>query len=229
MPVAMEKALEREADKKGLTGKSRAAFIYGTMRKTGWKPRQEVDRSTKNMSTRLRNLIQLNAKLKEYQFRHWDPDMNGWVEDEPTSSNGTGNGMGRIAGKGLVLGGAGAGAYYAGKGLGRAFPNQVGALKKEAGALASDVKGAASAGLKKVPGAQAAGSLVAQAGRKASAGLEAGKITYGGTTGNVLKKVLAAVKSGGRYAKHTFSEKEKGQVLALGAIAKQSLAKLRHG
>ena len=30
--------LEKEANKKGYVGKRRNAFIYGTMRKTGWKP-----------------------------------------------------------------------------------------------------------------------------------------------------------------------------------------------
>ena len=38
MPVAMERALKKEAAKKGLKGKRKAAFIYGTMRKTGWVP-----------------------------------------------------------------------------------------------------------------------------------------------------------------------------------------------
>lgn len=39
MPKAMEKKLKGEAAKKGLKGKRRAAYIYGTMRKTGWKPK----------------------------------------------------------------------------------------------------------------------------------------------------------------------------------------------
>lgn len=38
MPKKMEQALKREAAKKGLTGKRKAAYVYGTMRKTGWKP-----------------------------------------------------------------------------------------------------------------------------------------------------------------------------------------------
>ena len=38
MPKAMEKALKKEAEKKHLTGKRAAAYIYGTMRKTGWVP-----------------------------------------------------------------------------------------------------------------------------------------------------------------------------------------------
>ena len=42
MPKAMEQALEREASKKGLSGDRRDAFVYGTMRKTGWKPEREL-------------------------------------------------------------------------------------------------------------------------------------------------------------------------------------------
>lgn len=34
----MERALKKEAKKKGLKGKRANAFIYGTIRKTGWKP-----------------------------------------------------------------------------------------------------------------------------------------------------------------------------------------------
>lgn len=38
MPKAMEKKLKAEAKKKGLTGDRAAAYVYGTMRKTGWTP-----------------------------------------------------------------------------------------------------------------------------------------------------------------------------------------------
>jgi len=42
MPKEMEEKLKKEADKKGLKGKRRNAFIYGTMRrKAGWKPKGE--------------------------------------------------------------------------------------------------------------------------------------------------------------------------------------------
>lgn len=39
MPAKMEKALKKEAKKKGLKGKKAGAYVYGTMRKTGWKPK----------------------------------------------------------------------------------------------------------------------------------------------------------------------------------------------
>ena len=38
MPKAMETALKKEATKKHLKGKRAAAYVYGTMRKTGWTP-----------------------------------------------------------------------------------------------------------------------------------------------------------------------------------------------
>lgn len=41
MPKELHDRLEKEANKKGLKGKRRAAYIYGTMRETGWKPERE--------------------------------------------------------------------------------------------------------------------------------------------------------------------------------------------
>lgn len=41
MPKKMEKALQKKAKKKGLKGKRKNAYIYGTMRKAGWKPKRE--------------------------------------------------------------------------------------------------------------------------------------------------------------------------------------------
>lgn len=41
MPKKMEKELKKEVKKKGLTGKNKDAYIYGTLRKTGWKPKKE--------------------------------------------------------------------------------------------------------------------------------------------------------------------------------------------
>ncbi len=41
MPIKIERALKRTAKKKGLKGKGAAAYIYGTLRKTGWKPKRK--------------------------------------------------------------------------------------------------------------------------------------------------------------------------------------------
>ena len=47
MPVEMERKLKREAAKKGFKGKKADAYIYGTLRKTGWRPAREERRSGK--------------------------------------------------------------------------------------------------------------------------------------------------------------------------------------
>jgi hypothetical protein len=41
MPKKLEQKLKREAAKKGLTGKRANAYTYGTLRKTGWKPKNK--------------------------------------------------------------------------------------------------------------------------------------------------------------------------------------------
>ena len=41
MPAAMERALRREAAKKGLTGARKNKYIYGAMLAQGWKPKRE--------------------------------------------------------------------------------------------------------------------------------------------------------------------------------------------
>lgn len=41
MPKALHRKLAKKATKKGLKGKRKKAYVYGTMRKTGWKPSKE--------------------------------------------------------------------------------------------------------------------------------------------------------------------------------------------
>lgn len=41
MSKALELQLTKQARKRGLKGKSKNAYIFGTMRKTGWKPKRE--------------------------------------------------------------------------------------------------------------------------------------------------------------------------------------------
>jgi len=43
MPKKLERRLKRQAKKKGLKGKRKGAYIYGTLRKTGWKPKKEKE------------------------------------------------------------------------------------------------------------------------------------------------------------------------------------------
>lgn len=41
MPKELEKALKTMAKKKGYTGERADAYVYGALRKTGWKPKRE--------------------------------------------------------------------------------------------------------------------------------------------------------------------------------------------
>jgi hypothetical protein len=41
MPKKLERALKKEAEEKGLKGDKADAYVYGTLRKTGWKPKRE--------------------------------------------------------------------------------------------------------------------------------------------------------------------------------------------
>ena len=45
MPKKMERELKAQAKKKGLTGERADAYVYGTMRKTGWKPGDKKKRN----------------------------------------------------------------------------------------------------------------------------------------------------------------------------------------
>lgn len=40
MPKAMEKALKKEAKKKGFTGERADRYVYGAMENRGWRPNQ---------------------------------------------------------------------------------------------------------------------------------------------------------------------------------------------
>ena len=41
MPKKLEEKLKRQAKKRGLKGKRADAYVFGTMRKTGWKPERK--------------------------------------------------------------------------------------------------------------------------------------------------------------------------------------------
>ena len=52
MPKAMEMALKKSAKKKGMSKKRAGAYIYGTMRKAGWKSSREKGSSEEIKSMR---------------------------------------------------------------------------------------------------------------------------------------------------------------------------------
>ena len=42
MPKKLERKLKKQARSRGLRGERLDAYVYGTMRKAGWKPRRET-------------------------------------------------------------------------------------------------------------------------------------------------------------------------------------------
>lgn len=44
MPIAMERQLRRTARKRGYGKKRTDAYVYGTLRRTGWKPKRRSKR-----------------------------------------------------------------------------------------------------------------------------------------------------------------------------------------
>ena len=51
MPEKLEQALKREAAKRGYSGKRADRYVYGTMRKTGWKPGKDKSRDIQSDGT----------------------------------------------------------------------------------------------------------------------------------------------------------------------------------
>lgn len=49
MPKALEERLKREAHKKGLSKERTNAYVYGTLRKTGWEPSTVVHKKPKTV------------------------------------------------------------------------------------------------------------------------------------------------------------------------------------
>lgn len=50
MPKVLERKLKVEARKKGFTGKRADAYVYGTLRKTGWIPSTQKRKVAKAMN-----------------------------------------------------------------------------------------------------------------------------------------------------------------------------------
>jgi len=46
MPAELERKLKREAASRALSGAQKKAYVYGTLRKTGWKPPRERNKKS---------------------------------------------------------------------------------------------------------------------------------------------------------------------------------------
>ena len=47
MPKELEERLEKQARKKHMKGKGKNAYVYGTLRRSGWRPGREMDNSSR--------------------------------------------------------------------------------------------------------------------------------------------------------------------------------------
>jgi hypothetical protein len=65
MPVELERKLIKEADKKGLKGKHKAAYVYGSLRKMGWKPKREKT-NHHSISMLRQQILHYEGTLKEF-------------------------------------------------------------------------------------------------------------------------------------------------------------------
>src|SRR6266478_4473591 len=70
MPAALERKLKKEANKEGIKGKHKDAYVYGTLRKTGWKPKREMAAMDK-----ITHLQEINKKL-DICFDYDEDDKN---------------------------------------------------------------------------------------------------------------------------------------------------------
>lgn len=110
MPAALERKLKREAAKDPSI-KDKDAYVYGTLRKTGWKPSREK-KKTKKMSDPT-GVISAEDKLKSLEHRfQYDPDNERTKAGfSPASAAG-----GLVAGAGIGYGGLKAHQAIAGTG-----------------------------------------------------------------------------------------------------------------
>jgi hypothetical protein len=76
MPVKLERALKRQANAKGLEGEHKDAYVYGTLRKTGWKPSREKTKEKKmSDQSKIIRLQQINKALDSViEFKSDDDD-----------------------------------------------------------------------------------------------------------------------------------------------------------
>jgi hypothetical protein len=128
MPKAMHDKLKALAERKGLKGEHKDAFVYGTMRKTGWKPKREIDKKSKKEThtamSRLDRLIELKAKLNNVV------ELDSYEDEQRRFPYGT------VAAGGLGVGAIGTGLYYRGRG---ARAGVMGAMGAGAQAIPGDI------------------------------------------------------------------------------------------
>lgn len=120
MPAALERALKRKIASKNWSAERKDAYVYGTLRKTGWKPSTQKKH---NMSTiaKVIRLSSINKRLDQIiEFQYDDEEeakRRGLLKTATVGAGAAGvgtaglYGLGKLApvsagGQGLTLGGA---------------------------------------------------------------------------------------------------------------------------
>jgi hypothetical protein len=137
MPAALERALKRKIAHKNWSEERKDAYVYGTLRKTGWTPSHQKRKERKMISQddRIVKLTAINDRLdKVINFQYDDDEEAQRRRNFPLKTAAT---------AGAVGGGLG-GLYLAGRGVAPAGANVAGTIgagaKRAYGAVAPAVK-----------------------------------------------------------------------------------------
>lgn len=80
MPKELERKLMREADGLHLTGERRNAYIYGTMRRLGWKPKRELNKQAEQ-------IVELLGLLDKIAESRWPYEQKRRIENTNRAIN----------------------------------------------------------------------------------------------------------------------------------------------
>lgn len=115
MPVKLERSLKRKVAGKNWSEERKDAYVYGTLRKTGWKPSTQKKEKKMSAQDRVIKLSQINKNLDSViKFDRYQYD-----DDDPTLAGKTAT----VAGETAAAGTAGAAGLY---GLGKLAPTRLG-------------------------------------------------------------------------------------------------------
>jgi hypothetical protein len=138
MPAALERKLKREVAGKDWSKEKKDAYVYGALRKTGWKPNREKKMSSMN------SLIKLNSRLdKIIQFAYDDdvrPRNKTWRSAVNTAGLATGVGAG-LYGLGKIAPVSAGGQGLSPRGALRDLGKNIGGLSEASGGGANRILG----------------------------------------------------------------------------------------
>lgn len=94
MPAALERKLKREVSDKDWSEKKKDAYIYGTLRKTGWKPNREKKMSNPSKLIRLNEVEQKLDSIIQFDYGNDDQNKRSALGTAGVVGAGTAAGVG---------------------------------------------------------------------------------------------------------------------------------------